>query len=1242
MKIKQIILKKIETIIKIVRIIKSTNKKVDNPYYYEDLMPKSDLEKNRQYCESIDWALKNKDIKNIALTGVYGSGKSTILKTYIDNHKEYKYLNISLASFEEGDMGNEGYVEKGILKQMFYKEKHESIPNSRFKKIKNVKTSSILIKLLFITLTGVLGILIIKPDIVSIASAKIQRIDNILGFNRVSTYLMISIFIVLATCIFIGILKKCINSIKIAKIETSIGEVAKVEAGKTDVNAFDKYIDEILYYFEVTKYDVVIFEDLDRFNDIKIFSKLRELNLLINNSEQIGRRVVFIYALKDDMFSDKKANGEGEEYIKAAYKNRVKFFDFIIPVVQVANSSNACDLLMNKLKESNQWDGLTEEFISDITILINDMRVLKNIYNEFVIYKENLQERDRETGEYKNNLDAVKILSMVVYKNIYPVDFAYLQNDEGMIYDVFKNKKSKAVSIRINQINEKIKELENHIRIEKKEYAQSLEELRSIYIGLIQAKAANNNADGYIGYKNETCYFNQLIKNEEMFENIIQDSSIKYYNGSSYIYINLKNEASSDYFERKKNIQLRNELSKEYFIKKIKKEINDLKNEKAIVSSLPLKTLFEKYDFEEVFDGDIKDKDLLKFLIKQGHINENYPDYISYFYEGKLTRTDKDFIQNVMYEKPMDFNFKLEKLPNILEKIHDYQFGKKYVLNYCLLDYIIENKDTNIEYGTYYSFIIIQLANESETSCTFIDGYINEYNISKSNKDIFIKSLCKEWSEFWSYLQYKSNYNQEKLDDYLLDILQLVEDDDVLQMNKNNILTQYISKLDYFLDLNFEEKYIEKVKELLKKLNVKFSNLNMVNENNTILDYIYLNDLYKINIHMIEMIMNYCAPDQESEKLMSANYTAIHDNDKCEGLLKYINCNINKYLENVFFRLESNINESVDIVLELINNEEIIEENKEKIIKKEKHVIEDITQVQDEKIWSAILINGKCKISWKNVINYYLKFKIDDIVIEYLNNEKVNTVLLREVLEDEFEENTYKEFCDKLIYCDKITDNSFKNLIKRIPYVYNGHFKLESLTDERIKTLIINDKMKLSLENYNNLRECYNEGVLLLIKQNINYYIEHQDDYILESNEILDLLNSRITIDYKIKIIENIQVEKLDNKELISEIGKYTLRNSIILDKDIIEVIIKNQSDIEQNILFLINQMDSLSEKDTFELLNMIDKKYSDITIYGKHPKIENIEINRNLVEKLHKKNFISSKTYEGNIIRINNKKNAD
>ncbi|MCV5359604.1 pcar domain protein, partial [Escherichia coli] len=43
------------------------------------------------------------------------------------------------------------------------------------------------------------------------------------------------------------------------------------------------YIDEIVYFFDSTKYDVVIFEDLDRFNNGRIFVKLREINQIINN-----------------------------------------------------------------------------------------------------------------------------------------------------------------------------------------------------------------------------------------------------------------------------------------------------------------------------------------------------------------------------------------------------------------------------------------------------------------------------------------------------------------------------------------------------------------------------------------------------------------------------------------------------------------------------------------------------------------------------------------------------------------------------------------------------------------------------------------------------------------------------------------------------------------------------------------------------------------------------------------------
>ena len=50
------------------------------------------------------------------------------------------------------------------------------------------------------------------------------------------------------------------------------GEIELKEA-----SIFNKHLDEIIYFFQRTKYDVVIIEDLDRFNTSDIYLKLREL-----------------------------------------------------------------------------------------------------------------------------------------------------------------------------------------------------------------------------------------------------------------------------------------------------------------------------------------------------------------------------------------------------------------------------------------------------------------------------------------------------------------------------------------------------------------------------------------------------------------------------------------------------------------------------------------------------------------------------------------------------------------------------------------------------------------------------------------------------------------------------------------------------------------------------------------------------------------------------------------------------
>ena len=51
---------------------------------------------------------------------------------------------------------------------------------------------------------------------------------------------------------------------------------------ESDDSYFDKYLNEVLYLFENADADVIVFEDIDRFNANRIFERLREVNTLAN------------------------------------------------------------------------------------------------------------------------------------------------------------------------------------------------------------------------------------------------------------------------------------------------------------------------------------------------------------------------------------------------------------------------------------------------------------------------------------------------------------------------------------------------------------------------------------------------------------------------------------------------------------------------------------------------------------------------------------------------------------------------------------------------------------------------------------------------------------------------------------------------------------------------------------------------------------------------------------------------
>ena len=59
----------------------------ENKYKFERLTPVDDIDLN-VYEEAIDYVFDNSDIKNVAISGAYSAGKSSVLASYKKKHSK--------------------------------------------------------------------------------------------------------------------------------------------------------------------------------------------------------------------------------------------------------------------------------------------------------------------------------------------------------------------------------------------------------------------------------------------------------------------------------------------------------------------------------------------------------------------------------------------------------------------------------------------------------------------------------------------------------------------------------------------------------------------------------------------------------------------------------------------------------------------------------------------------------------------------------------------------------------------------------------------------------------------------------------------------------------------------------------------------------------------------------------------------------------------------------------------------
>lgn len=1231
---------------------------------FQHLAPIDTVEDKTTF-DALDYALSQRNIHNIALTGNYGSGKSSILESYIKcNKKKNNFLKISLATFaienknenveqeindtngddsqraEENNTSEKCQtkipkgefsetilqkIEKSILQQILYRKSGIKLPNSRFIRIKRTNKIDVIITeiailaLFFVSnyfIHGELWEYIHKPMTIPL------KWDNIALAISLSLALFLFLYKIILFAKRLRIAKLCFNN---AEIE--------FKGCENEESLLNKYLDELLYFFEVTKYNVVVFEDLDRFNNTEIFIKLRELNTLLNNYEKIDRKVIFVYALRDEVFRD---------------SSRTKFFDFIIPVIPVINNQNSGDVLYNYWMQNrgSVFGKIDENFLQDIGLFVDDMRLLINTINEFKIYDQKINKSDyieNKNKETKVCRDRNKIFALILYKNLYPSDFALLVQNKGELYKVFQNK-ARVIKNKITEIKETLSQQETQLKNIENQFVCDIESLRMLYVAKAFSKAPPNtyisqnindflSDDGFRQFQSTTSLvfttqYNQRQRIGYVFSDIEReiDPQHSYADHEKFLKIKLNDEVDN--------------LRKEMYNNK--KMINDAKQ-------MPIAEICLNFPVDEL-TKDLKNvnKNLIVYLLSNRFIDENYFEYISYFYANSLNEQEQQYLLLIKSLQAPNFNLSINNFNfgKIVARINDAEWNLPAVLNYSMLYYIIRFDDSHID------LFLKSLWNYK---------LINRNTLFLSKFDADPKIQSKLYQILHDLFSRENNW---------LDILFGDEEPNVVynffiyanfEKTENDVITFLTNDVSYLHRIDIDKDAIA------SKINYYGLKFNLLEDtvNYPVYDVLLDNNAYIVSKNNFDIIIKQANGDAIEEPIKDY-YTQI-SKIKNQNIKAYVDQNIDVFVNDIILSTGDSMAESEDDFVELLNNEKLATEIKTKLIEKNNCVVSDITKIRgvvvqhpDGEIEVTDCQNllykyKKVSPTWSNIYENFKHNgnKLDSCLVEYLNDEQIvdeltnENPLTREELKDEsgnydIASKVYRE----LLHSKDLSLAGYTKLMEVCPWNYKslGNYDIDS---SKIDVLINLEKLSLTSENYSGIKQKHPSLLSKYIKTHIGDFIDKWSELkiAIAPDDIKLLLDSDdLSKEQKCQLLStDFEIwHTISQKESFIWLGKKIIELEFT-GKTVapIKVLFRNLDEESDVINMIILQVDNLGLPDiTNAINNKTNEDYkSCIKREGKKVKIPNTPQNENLCAKLKEKGLISSYQGDGDKIGIYQKK---
>lgn len=388
-------------------------------------------EEAENYTYDFDTVFEDDSIYNVAITGSFGAGKSSLIQWAINNYPQHSFHVISVSSFAKSENGKFAAtnsdsederdkirfsVESGIINQLVHSSNANDASRAGFYSLTASSKSRIFLMALYIS--AIIGFTYVFLN----------------GLIKEHIWLQLSILCILILVaiyhVFLyGGFRRYFSSLSIGKVNIVLAE--------KQTSAINSNLDSLLYLLHQSKDDVYVFEDIDRFDSlsIQIFETLRELNRQANQTlpksksymvghnleyhsalrvfdNQYPSAIRFIYLIREDLFSS---------------KDLVKFFDYVIPVIPCIDIFNSSNMLMNEFATAGL--NVSKETCTLIYPGFEDLRILNNLINEACLYKKIVNTRLGYSDD--------QLVCALTYKLLFPQDYSLFQKGRGFLYSLF-------------------------------------------------------------------------------------------------------------------------------------------------------------------------------------------------------------------------------------------------------------------------------------------------------------------------------------------------------------------------------------------------------------------------------------------------------------------------------------------------------------------------------------------------------------------------------------------------------------------------------------------------------------------------------------------------------------------------------------------------------------------------------------------------------------------------------------